>query len=71
MTENKYKVPARQWKKWGPLQQLMFNNMNEFMLSNQKIISHPKAPRLPDDQWSTIAWNAAWHAASSMSSLDE
>lgn len=28
-----------------------------------KTVNHPKAPKLPVNQWKTVAWNAAWIAA--------
>lgn len=61
---NKYKVPARQWKKWSRLAQKVFNNVFESMRpSMQHAFHHPEAQLLPSKHWSTVRWNAAWIAA--------
>lgn len=63
MEENIFKMPKKQWKKWNELERKIFNDLNEFMLNNQAIFSHPDAAIVEDECWGTTAWNAAWTAA--------
>lgn len=58
---NKYGVEV--WDKWSPAQHKMFNGLYAYMYDNQRVFKHPKAPLLSDEQWRTVAWNAAWTAA--------
>jgi hypothetical protein len=60
--ENPYKVPKAQWRKWSAMQQLMFNQMFDIMISNMSLFQHPKANPPTSEWWKTTAWNAAWVA---------
>lgn len=60
---NTHKVNARKWKNWPDICQRVFNHTYELMRDNQRIYIHPKSAIIPDKQWSTTAWNAAWEAA--------
>jgi hypothetical protein len=62
---NKYVVPKRQWKRWSPLAQSVFNTVFSTML-DQQLFQHPMAATLHRDHWDTTAWNAAWVAASAV-----
>jgi hypothetical protein len=61
--KNRYNVPARQWKKWGVAGQKVFNRLYGSMRRAQHLYLHPKATRVPQEQWETTAHNAAWIAA--------
>jgi leucyl-tRNA synthetase len=60
---NKFKVPLRQWRKWNEMERGTFNEVHDLFLHNQQIMCHPKMPKIAEEHWSTIAWNAAWTAA--------
>lgn len=62
MTSNRYKVPLEQWKKWSRSAQTVFNAVY-FQMKKQRIFTHPKASKIPRNQWDTTRWNAAWIAA--------
>lgn len=61
--DNVYKVNERQWKKWGEKGQKVFIEVFERMRDNQDLFLHPVVNLLPEKQWETTAWNAAWIAA--------
>lgn len=61
--ENTHKVKAGVWKRWSPNARLVFNELYEVMAGSQGLFLHPKTVRIPDIQWKTTAWNAAWIAA--------
>lgn len=65
-TGNVNGVPKKAWNKWSPAQRAMFNNMY-LVMDNQMCLRHPESPMVPDHQWKTIRWNAAWLAADSLS----
>jgi len=60
---NRYGVSKKQWKKWPEISQRMFNTTYEAFLLNQSLVTHPDTKKLPQEQWNTIAWNAAWLSA--------
>jgi len=61
-TENIYGVQKRQWRKWNQQSRYIFNRVyNQF--GDQHCVTHPKMEAIPDYQWDTIRWNAAWLAA--------
>lgn len=60
---NRYKVPGKQWRKWGDSQRKRFNEVYSAMVSNQEMFLHPKAAPTKSQFWRTTAWNAAWTAA--------
>ena len=60
--ENLYGVSNRAWRKWNQQSRFIFNNVYHQM-EFQKAITHPKTFLMPDEQWKTICWNAAWLAA--------
>lgn len=60
---NNHKVPLRHWRKWTPQARKVFNETYETMLENQELFLHPKQATVPQAQWKTTAWNAAWTAA--------
>lgn len=43
-------------------QDCLFNRMYRHMLLNQRVFTHPDTPAIPDEQWQTLCWNAAWVA---------
>lgn len=59
---NRFGVPLRQWRRWTPLQRLVFNRTFDAM-EDQEVFLHPRAPRATKAQWATTRWNAAWIAA--------
>ena len=63
MTDNKHKVPKRQWLKWGLNSQEVFNGLYEYMDENQHLFIHPHTILIPKEYWNTTAWNAAFMAA--------
>jgi hypothetical protein len=63
-TPNSNLVSRKQWKKWSEPSRYVFNEMYETMIQSQKLFnSHPKAKKMEDEHWVTVAWNAAWTAA--------
>jgi hypothetical protein len=62
-SDNINKVPLKQWKRWTPAARKVFNETYETMNANQGLFQHPKTAALPQAQWTTTAWNAAWIAA--------
>jgi len=44
---------------WTEDQRAVYGRMLRFMLANQELFTHPDTPRMPEDQWRTIAHNAA------------
>lgn len=60
---NRYKVSARQWKKWNDQAKLVFNEVYMTMVNNQDLFLHPSQDAPRKDYWKTTAWNAAWMAA--------
>lgn len=65
-TKNRFKVPAKIWRKWTEVGRKAFNELY-LSMADQRVYTHPKAPQLPPKQWKTTAWNAAWMAASLVS----
>ena len=63
MIKNVNRVPKKQWSKWSKEAHGTFNRCYKFFMNNQGIVNHPKAPKLPFNQWKTVSWNAAWIAA--------
>lgn len=57
-------VSKKQWAKWNELARHVFNATFQAMRDNQAIFSHPKAAHMGREKWRTVAWNAAWTAAS-------
>lgn len=62
-SDNVNKVPLKQWKRWTPAARKVFNETYETMNENQRLFRHPKQAAVPQEQWTTTAWNAAWTAA--------
>lgn len=62
-SDNTHKVPLKQWRKWTPAARKVFNETFETMSDNQGLFQHPKTAAVPQAQWTTTAWNAAWIAA--------
>jgi hypothetical protein len=60
---NPNKVPQALWKRWDEPARYRFNDMFAYMNRYQKSFTHPKAPKIEDEHWTTIAWNAAVTAA--------
>jgi len=63
MIRNVNKVAKEQWRKWDDTARNVFNECFDYFKSNQTVIKHPKASKLPEEQWDTVAWNMAWIAA--------
>ena len=47
---------------WTDEQKALFTRMYSHMLSTQTAMSHPMMHVIPDEQWSTLCWNASWLA---------
>ena len=63
MTNNKYNVSPKLWRKFkSDLSKALYNSIMYQMLPNQDITTHPKTPPMPMGQWSTICHNAACYA---------
>lgn len=62
-SDNTFKVPLKQWRKWTPAARKVFNEVYDTMVNNQGLFQHPKTAAVPQAQWTTTAWNAAWIAA--------
>jgi hypothetical protein len=56
-------VSKRQWKKWEPEQQLVFNRVYRDMASKQVMLGDHFAKECSDEAWTTLRWNAAFVAA--------
>ena len=65
-TKNTYKVPVKQWRKWGGIARQTFNELYETLVNNQKPFGHPQATKLKDEHWDTLVWNFAFLAADNM-----
>jgi hypothetical protein len=65
---NPYKVPQKQWKKWSPHAQALFNNLYHDMLKSQWVFGPSEIDK---EAWQVISWNAAWSAASLLDELAE
>ena len=64
--ENKHKVAKKVWRKWSPHAQAVFNGTYEDILRvGQTCFLHPDtiARKLNPEEFTTVAWNAAWTAA--------
>ena len=62
--ENIHKVKKTVWKRWCPVARITFNSLYADMTQNQALFTHPKAKRISEKEWQTIAWNVAFWAAS-------
>lgn len=63
---NEHKVPQKQWRKWGDLARAVFNGtFADILRIGQTCFLHPDTIRrgLSPEEFSAIAWNAAWIAA--------
>lgn len=60
---NLYRVPLKQWNKWGLMGRQVFNEVYSSMVQNQGLFLHPKQEKASRSRWRTTAWNAAWTAA--------
>lgn len=60
---NHHRVPKKQWDKWSWIARTTFNALYSEMIQFQCCFVHPKAAVIPCEHWKTIAWNAAWIAA--------
>lgn len=63
---NRYKVPLKQWRKWGETARRVFNETYSSMVGNQGLFLHPDQEKVSNRLWRTTAWNAAWTAASAV-----
>lgn len=64
--KNQYKVPAKTWRQWSKKQRKMFNGVYEDITNvGVDLFVHPITiqRKLSDEEFRTIAWNAAWTAA--------
>lgn len=68
-SRNAHKVPKKQWNRWNEDERIVFNELYDQMVQNQSVFTHPQTPEMPQDQWTTICWNAAWTAADAMKGL--
>ena len=60
--DNIHTVQKKQWRKWSPRQRQMFNMLYSAMTDDPKLFQHPDSD-IPYEEYTTIAWNAAWIAA--------
>lgn len=66
MTMNDHNVDSPQWEKWTDEQRAHFNGVYEDIIRvNSRLFLHPITiqRKLSDEEFMTIAWNAAWTAA--------
>lgn len=66
MTKNKFGVDPSCWKKWDEKQRKLFNGTyDDIVRVGSALFLHPVTVQreLSDDEFQTIAWNAAWTAA--------
>jgi hypothetical protein len=61
MVKNKYNVPLKMWRKFKE-HKALYNDIMDQMIPNQSLTTHPKTPKIPDGQWTTICHNAAVYA---------
>jgi len=61
--ENEFNVPADSWNGWDKSQRSRFNEVYSAMRLSPSLFTHPDAITISAEQWTTIAWNAAWVAA--------
>ncbi len=45
---------------WTPTEVELFCRLYRHFASSQKAFTHPDADDVPDQYWSTTAWNCAW-----------
>jgi hypothetical protein len=66
MTMNDHDVDSPQWEKWTEQQRAHFNGVYEDIKRvGSSLFLHPitNQRKLTDEEFDTIAWNAAWTAA--------
>lgn len=63
MSDNKYRVPQKQWRKWNANARVAFNDIYSRMAKAPSLFTHPKALKPKSVHWKVTAWNAAWLAA--------
>lgn len=64
---NTHKVDRDVWRKWNAEHRALFNTMFQNILNlGPDLFLHPvtRQRNLTDDEFRTIAWNAAWEAVS-------
>jgi hypothetical protein len=62
-TQNRYKVPQRQWRKWSEQERFVFNEIYGSTVKNQAILGHPQMDAISPAFWKTLCWNFAWLAS--------
>lgn len=65
---NRYRVPKKQWKRWGKTARRVFNHVYSAMRGNCRVYNHPGAA-VNVNHWQTVCWNAAWTAAEAVRDL--
>ncbi len=61
---NKFKVPKKQWDRWGNPARKVFNTLYHSMRPTMQFaFIHPKAVPHSKPHWNTTRWNCAWEAA--------
>lgn len=71
---NLFKVPKSVWRKWTGNARHAFNCVYaELGEVGQAHICHPETLKkgMPDEEWETIRWNAAWLAAHRMAGFEK
>ncbi len=58
------------WGGWSEAARAVFNSVYQQMRREQRTFLHPKTAKVKDDQWNTIAWNAAWTAADAVDGVN-
>lgn len=63
--KNKYRVNRKAWSKWTVVGKHVFNKTFETMMGDKELFLHPETVKraIPDKEWKTTAWNAAFIAA--------
>lgn len=56
-------VPMASWTTWSLRQRAHFNRVFDDLWASRKVLFHPKTPAMDDQQFKTVAHNAAWIAA--------
>lgn len=61
---NRHKVPMKYWRSLSNHARKVFNRTYENVGRQNLVNAHPKTVTVPRAAWKTVAWNAAWLAAS-------
>jgi hypothetical protein len=66
---NKYKVPLKEWNKWLPESQELFNEIYRQMADISIFAVGGENNKQFKPYWDTVRWNAAWTAAAELNNM--